>query len=454
MEFSKTMEVVMASSKLDAGISCFDIETGAEQLRLKSCASPPHGLISLSERFFVSSQVRESSSSSSGSILHWFWTKAVADVKSFPAEPISPLVSNSDGTYIIGGGCSGNIYLWEIASGRLLKKWNAHYRGVTCLVLSDDGSLLISGAEDGCVRVWSLLMIFDDIGRTAATHLYEHNFSEHTLKVTDIVTGHGGCNAIIISSSEDRTCKVWSLSKGKLLRTIDFPSAINAVALDPCEHIFYAGGKDGKIYVVSLTGENTSASKYGMHIVGALSDSSNNAVTCLAFNKSGVLLVSGWEDGRIRIWDTKSKQIVRMLQHSKGQVSNVIVIHRPLNSTSQTSMTTQSSASKRNASLLPPLDKYVTSTDDFNDFKTVTASQHPLSRVTDALYCSSDVMKSQIKELQQEGSTAASQLELDRLRMECKRSLQMAEQWKRMHGDLHQYCADELVDCGRNGGDK
>ncbi|KAI3947722.1 hypothetical protein MKX01_034387 [Papaver californicum] len=452
MEFPKTIEVVIASSV--AGISCFDIETGAEQFPFKSCSSAPHGLFCLSGRFLVSSQVRESSSSSSsGSILLWPWNnKPLPDVKSFPAEPISPLVSNADGTYIIGGGYSGNIYLWEVASGRLLKKWNAHYRGLTCLVLSDDESLLISGAEDGCVRVWSLFKIFDDIGRTAATHLYEHSFSEHTIKVTDIVTGHGGCNAIIISSSEDRTCKVWSLSKGKLLRTIDFPSAINAVALDPCEHVFYAGGKDGKIYVASLTGENTSSSKYGMHIVGALSDNSSNAVTCLAFSKSGVLLVSGWEDGKVRIWDTKSKQIVRMLKHSKGQVSNVIVVHRLPNSTSQTS--TQSSASKRNASLLPSLDKYVTSVDENDDFKTVTASQPPLSRVADALYCSSDVMKSQIKELQQEGSPAASQLELDRLRVECKRSLQMAEQWKKMHDDLHQFCVDELVDCGLNGGAK
>lgn len=43
-------------------------------------------------------------------------------------------------------------------SGRLLKKWHAHYRAVTCLVFSEDESLLISGSEDGCVRVWSLLM--------------------------------------------------------------------------------------------------------------------------------------------------------------------------------------------------------------------------------------------------------------------------------------------------------
>lgn len=45
-----------------------------------------------------------------------------------------------------------------MATGRLLKKWHAHYRAVTCLVYSEDESLLISGAEDGSVRVWSLLM--------------------------------------------------------------------------------------------------------------------------------------------------------------------------------------------------------------------------------------------------------------------------------------------------------
>ena len=34
------------------------------------------------------------------------------------------------------------------------------------------------------------------------------SFQEHTLRVTDIVSGYGLCNSIIISSSEDRTCKV------------------------------------------------------------------------------------------------------------------------------------------------------------------------------------------------------------------------------------------------------
>ena len=36
--------------------------------------------------------------------------------------------------------------------GSLLKKGHAHYRAVTCLVFSDDQSLLISVAKDGSVK--------------------------------------------------------------------------------------------------------------------------------------------------------------------------------------------------------------------------------------------------------------------------------------------------------------
>lgn len=35
-------------------------------------------------------------------------------MKSFPAEPIKPIAANSHGTYIVGGGQSGDIYLWEV----------------------------------------------------------------------------------------------------------------------------------------------------------------------------------------------------------------------------------------------------------------------------------------------------------------------------------------------------
>jgi WD40 repeat protein len=45
----------------------------------------------------------------------------------------------------------------KVASGRLLRVWPAHYKAVSCLVFSEDDSLLISGADDGLVNVWPLL---------------------------------------------------------------------------------------------------------------------------------------------------------------------------------------------------------------------------------------------------------------------------------------------------------
>nr|DAD32497.1 TPA_asm: hypothetical protein HUJ06_011348 [Nelumbo nucifera] len=329
-----------------------------------------------------------------------FLLQPQVEVKSFPAEPIHPLISNSDGTYIIGGGSSGAIYFWEVASGRLLKRWHAHYRAATCLFLSDDESLLVSGAEDGCIRVWSLFMVFDDIGMEMAKHPYEYSFSEHTLRVTDVVSGYGGCNAIIVSASEDRTCKVWSLSRGKLLRSIDFPSIIDAVALDPGEHVFYAGARDGKIYIAALNAESTPSNIYGKHIIGSLSDNSKG-VTCLAFSMDGILLVSGSEDGTIRVWDAKTRNIVRIFRLAKGPINNVLVVRRPLYSNFQTSANSHASLSRRHVPLLPPpLSKYVNSTDEIVDSGAITVPQTPSSDIMDAPYLSSHVLTKQISELQ------------------------------------------------------
>ncbi|CAI9263985.1 unnamed protein product [Lactuca saligna] len=82
-------EVAIASSSIEAGIGCWVLRSGAEHLRYRSCASPPHGLVSVVGRFLASSQLRDSSSSS-GSVLFWSWNKVE-----------------------VRGGVSGHIYLWE-----------------------------------------------------------------------------------------------------------------------------------------------------------------------------------------------------------------------------------------------------------------------------------------------------------------------------------------------------
>ena len=61
------------------------------------------------------------------------------------------------------------------------------------------------------------------------------------------------------------------MSKGKLLRNVVFPSIIDAIALDTGERVFYAGSRDGKIYIAALNAESAYNNNYGLHIINSFS---------------------------------------------------------------------------------------------------------------------------------------------------------------------------------------
>ncbi|XP_062195136.1 protein ROOT INITIATION DEFECTIVE 3-like isoform X2 [Phragmites australis] len=312
-------QLVLAASSAEAGVAAWDLRTGAEDIRLRPCASRLRALASVADRFLAAAQAPPARGNSG--IVHFYhWDKPQVAVKSFPAEPIRALIADAEGSYLIGGGGNGNIFLWEVTGGELLYTWHAHYRAVRCLALYD--YLLVSGSEDGSIRVWDLITVLDEQSRLDANTSYLHNLSQHALPVTDIACFLGG---IAVSSSEDRTCKIWSISEGRMLRSVSFPVIIDSVALDPRSHIFYAGGRDGKIYVTAMGVDVISHGSDESPILGALDDHSK-AVTSLATSIDGLLLVSGSEDGNVRVWDTRSQQVTRKFKHSQGPVTNVLIV--------------------------------------------------------------------------------------------------------------------------------
>lgn len=76
--------------------------------------------------------------------------------------------------------------------------------------------------------------------------------TDHTLPITALHCGMGEGTALVATASLDRSCKLWSMATGQLLRSVQLPSAINSVTLDAGEHVLYAGGTDGVIYEVPL----------------------------------------------------------------------------------------------------------------------------------------------------------------------------------------------------------
>lgn len=165
---------------------------------------------------------------------------------------------------------------------------------------------------------------------------------------------------------------------------------------------------------------------------------------------------------------------------------------------------------------MPPLEKYASSTEEDTDTKTVIGFQETCSKSMDAMYVSSHVINNQIKELQvlflcltyfllsyhcfyisrvnfyvylvlsfltsqgmnllqlsndvilhaakpsltfvfflilkQQGG-AASEMEMDRLKFDYKRSMQMFKRQKKMYEDLYQCFVNELLEEGAEAGD-
>ncbi|GLJ22112.1 hypothetical protein SUGI_0414900 [Cryptomeria japonica] len=325
-------EILVASSTADSGnMTVWDLSTGLELMHFYSCASPRNAITSIGSdaHFIAASQMHKTFSITAAPICFWTWGNPQIHNRIFPLEQIGPLACTRNGVYLLGGGISGQIHIWELPTGRLIRSWHAHEKSVSCLIFNDDESLLVSGGDDGFLVVWPLIGILDiaeSLDRDAQS-LSLHTWSAHSLPVTGITSGIGGCNAIAVSCSLDCTVKIWSLGLGTHLRTLRLPCGINAVVVDPSEHALYAGGIDGRIYVavlkVCFRGNNGISDENG--IIGSLFDHSGT-ITSLSFSMDGATLVSASEDCTIRLWDTSANCVVRMFNHSMGPVSSILVL--------------------------------------------------------------------------------------------------------------------------------
>lgn len=260
-------------------------------------------------------------------------------VKCFPPEEITAICCTVDGVYCVGGGASGSLYVWEVSTGKLLKTWNAHFKKVTCLKFSDGGRELISGSADTVVAAWLLpealaVSPFPGStlsGRPTGTTPWR-SWTAHTLPVTDVAVGAGGVNAIVVSAGLDHAVKIHSLGSGTLLFSIVLPRPLACLALDPGEHVLYVGSTYGNIYEISLVrhAHAQNSAEWSEMPPGQHSKSVNS----LALTMDGSLLISGSDDSSVKVWDLRSKQVIRTFgstgnTETQPGVTNVIFLAKP-----------------------------------------------------------------------------------------------------------------------------
>lgn len=199
-------------------------------------------------------------------------------------QSITSVAINSSGDWVAFG-CSGlgQLLVWEWQSESYVFKQQGHFDSMVALAYSPDGQHLVTGGDDGKVKLWNTLSGFCFV-----------TFTEHTSGVTGVTftaTGH-----VVVTSSMDGTVRAFDLHRYRNFRTFTSPrpTQFSCVAVDSSGDIVSAGAQDSfEIFIWSMqTGR----------LLDVLSGH-EGPISGVCFNPAKSVLASASWDRTVRLWD-------------------------------------------------------------------------------------------------------------------------------------------------------
>ncbi|MCF7788872.1 MAG: WD40 repeat domain-containing protein [Prosthecobacter sp.] len=138
---------------------------------------------------------------------------------------LTSVIFLGDEKRVAAAGQSGALWIWDLASGRVVHCLRKHSFTIFSLAASADGRLLITGSGDGTARLW-------DTDKGVHVRKFGGLFS-NTLNggVAAVALSPDGTWALTGGGDCADTVKIWDASNGQLAKTAHFPArAISAVA--------------------------------------------------------------------------------------------------------------------------------------------------------------------------------------------------------------------------------
>jgi len=190
----------------------------------------------------------------------------------------------ADGKCILSGWSDGKIRAFLPQSGKLLFAINdAHNHGVTAIAGTQDCQKIVSGGQEGEVRVWR-------VGRQ--TQIMESSLKEHRGRVSDIKINRNDTQAV--SSSYDGSSIIWDIVSSTRVMCLFESTMYKQVLYHPDESQVLTTGSNRKItYWDCFDGQ----------AIRMLDGSETGEINALAITEAGEHFVSAGQDKRVKLWD-------------------------------------------------------------------------------------------------------------------------------------------------------
>ena len=202
---------------------------------------------------------------------------------------IESIALSPSGKFIASGSREGSIYLWDVLTSELVKKLRLN-SGVESVAYSPINEQLIAfGSADGTVRVWD---VTNDEPLTIGNHGNE---------VTSIVFSPPDGNHVAWGSSNNTIC-IWNVEQKKL--------AVGSLTGHTDHVLALAYSPDGKRLVSSSFDKTVRIWKPKTgHLLSTLRGHSTWVVS-IAYSFDGLRIVSGSFDNTILVWNAQTGQII------------------------------------------------------------------------------------------------------------------------------------------------
>lgn len=198
-----------------------------------------------------------------------------------PAGKFSKAAFDAEGKHVALLGEDARIRVWETSEGKAVGTPLEQKVEVNAIALSSDGALVASAGSDNVVRVWNVKT--GDPGP---------EMRGHKKPIYSVAFNQGGDH--LVTASADGTAIVWNVSRGKattVLRT---------------HRELIIKKKKGKFPIYFNVTQEPRPPLYSA-----------------AFSHQGNFVVTGDENGSVRVWDVKSNTEVRRLNGHYGPVISV-----------------------------------------------------------------------------------------------------------------------------------